>query len=175
MSALRQFTSGKTLLDSVSIRVQPTFFGKYLMPEDWLLIRLLVQNQWGRPIYFTYLPPYLFPYARPEGLVNQIVPEDSARIDFSTLKENLLTKYSYRGYADPSVPIDWFSQLAVRQLFYSFLTLVQSDLAQRNKDACEEIKSELVKRLPLERIHPPEELLKWYENLCGSSQVGVKK
>jgi len=52
--------------------------------------------------------------------------------------------------------------------FYSFLTLAQFDLAQGNKAACEQIKSELVKRLLLERIHPSEELLKKYENLCGT-------
>jgi len=174
-SDFSQTTPVEVHSDSVSIRVQPTYFGKYIMPEDWLLIRILVENQWVRPIYFTYPPSYLFPYARPEGLVNQIVPEDSARLDFSILKENLLTKYTYRGYADPSVPIDWFSQLTVRQLFYSFLTLAQSELMQGNSTACKQIKLELVKRLPLERIHPPEELLQRYENLCDSIQVGFKK
>jgi hypothetical protein len=40
---------------------------------------------------------------------------------------------------------------------------------------CEQIKSELVKRLSPERIQPPEELLKWYENLYDPTRVGFKK
>jgi hypothetical protein len=152
--------------DSLKIRVQPTFYGKYILPEDFLLIRLLVQNQWVRPIYFTYPPQYLFPYARAEGLVAQIVPTDSVRMDFSTLRENLLTKYSYRGWSDPSVRIDWLSQVVAQQLFSSLLDLAQINLAQGNKDTCEQIKSELVKKLPLERIHPAEELRMKFDRLC---------
>jgi len=157
--------------DSVHIRVQPTFADKYLFPQEWLLVRMLVENRWRRPFYFTYPPPWLFQYARPEGLVSQLVPEDSANFDTSILRENLLTKYSYRGYADPSVPIDRFSRFAGQELFSAFLSLAQSELMQGNSSACKQIKLELVKRLPPERIRPPEQLLKWYENLCGSTQV----
>jgi len=168
VSGFSQSTPGKTPAGSVSVRVQPTFFGKYLLPQDWLLVRMLVENQWRRSYYFTYPPPWLFQYAHPEGLVSQLVPEDSANLDTSVLRENLLTKYSYRGYADPSVPIDRFSRLAGQELFSAFLSLAQSDLMRGNSSACKQIKLELVKRLPPERIRPPEELLQWYENLCGS-------
>lgn len=174
-SGFSQSTPGVTPPGSVSVRIQPTFFGKYLLPQDWLLVRMLVENQLRRPLYFTYPPPYLFSYARPEGLVVQIVPEDSARLDFSTLRENLFTKYSYRGYADQSVPVDRFSRLAGQELFSAFLSLAQSDLMRGNSTACKQTKFELVKRLPPERIQPPEELLKWYENLCDTTQVGFKK
>ncbi|MCJ7635528.1 hypothetical protein MUP77_24460, partial [Candidatus Bathyarchaeota archaeon] len=167
--------SYQLLPDSVHIRVQPTIADKYLFPQDWLLVRMLVENRWRRPFYFTYPPPWLLQYARPEGLVSQLVPNDSANLDTSILRENLLTKYSYRGYADSSVPIDKFSQFAGQELFSAFLSLAQSELMQENPSACEQIKLELVKRLPLERIHPSEELLKWYENLCDSTRVGLKK
>lgn len=175
VSGFSQSTPGVTPAGSVSVRVQPTFFGKYLLPQDWLLVRMLVENQWRRPFYFTYPPPWLFQYARPEGLVSQILPGDSANLDTSVLRENLLTKYSYRGYADPSVPIDRFSRFAGQELFSSFLSLAQSELMQGNSNACKQIKLELVKRLPPERIRPSEELLKWYKNLCDSTQVGLKK
>ncbi|HVP36970.1 MAG TPA: DUF2723 domain-containing protein [Terriglobales bacterium] len=155
--------------DSVHIRVQPTVADRYLIPQDFLIVKLLVQNQWRRPIYCTYPPPYLFPLARPEGLVTQIVPTDSVRMDFSVLSKNLFSKYSFRGWADPSVPIDWFSQMTVQQLFSSFLDLAQIELMQGNSTACKQIKLELVKKLPPERIHPPEELLQRYENLCDPS------
>jgi hypothetical protein len=161
--------------DSVRIRIEPTFAGQYLFPQDWLLLRILTKNQWQRPIYFTYPPPWLLQYARPEGLVSQILPGDSANLDTSALRENLLMKYSYRGYADSSVPIDKLSRLAGQELFSAFLSLAQSELMRGDSTACEQIKSELTKRLPLERIHPSEELLKWYENLCDSTRVGLKK
>jgi len=170
MTELPESTSGKTLSDSVRVRIQPTFFGKYLLPQDWLLVRMLVENRWRRPFYFTYPPPWLFQCARPEGLVSQLVPEDSAYLDTSILKENLLTKYSYRGYADPSVQIDWFSRIAVQQLISEFLDLAQSELMRGNKAACEQVKSELGKRLPLERIHPAEELRQKFERLCDSKR-----
>lgn len=175
VSGFSQPTPGKVLSDSVRVRIQPTFFGKYLLPQDWLLVRMLVENRWRRPFYFTYPPPWLFQYARPEGLVSQILPNDSTSFDTSILRENLLTKYSYRGYADPSVPIDRFSRLAGQELFSAFLSLTQSELMRGNSSACKQIKLELVKRLPPERIQPPEQLLKWYENLCGSTRVGLKK
>ncbi|MCJ7645896.1 hypothetical protein MUO65_03190 [bacterium] len=46
---------------------------------------------------------------------------------------------------------------------------------QGNSSACKQIKLELVKRLPPERIYPSEELLQRFENLCDSTQVGLKK
>jgi len=91
------------------------------------------------------------------------------------LTYKLLKRYSYRGYADPSVPIDKLSRFAGQELFSAFLSLAQSELMQGNSSACKQIKLELVKRLPPERIHPSEELLKWYDNLCDSSQVRLKK
>ncbi len=175
VSGFSQSAPGETPAGSVSVRVQPTFFGKYLLPQDWLLIRMLVENRWRRPFYFTYPPPWLFHYAHPEGLVSQLVPNDSASLDISILRENLLTKYSYRGYADPSVPIDRFSRFAGQELFSAFLSLAQSELRRGNSSACKQVKLELVKRLPPERIHPSEQLLQWYENLCGSIQGGLKK
>jgi len=112
---------------------------------------------------------------------NLILKKNFARIFIKKLRINikwlrstglltykLLKRYSYRGYADPSVPIDRFSRLAGQELFSAFLSLAQSELMRGNSTACEQIKSELVKRLPLERIRPPEELLQRYENLCDS-------
>jgi hypothetical protein len=167
--------SYQPLPDSVRIRIEPTFAGQYLWPQDWLLIRMLVENQWQRPIYFTHPPSWLLPHSRLEGLVSRIVPVDSPIPDCSILRENLLKRYSYRGYADSDVPIDKLSRLAGQELFSAFLSLAQSELMRGDSTACEQVKSELVKRLPLERIRPAEELLKWYENLCESTRVGLKK
>jgi hypothetical protein len=174
-SGFSQSAPGVTPAGSVSVRVEPTFFGKYLLPQDWLLVRMLAENQWRRPFYFTYPPPWLLQYARHEGLVSHILPNDSANLDTSILQENLLTKYSYRGYADSSVPIDRFSRFAGQELFSAFLSLAECELMKGNSNACEQVKSELVKRLPLERIYLSEELLQSYENLCDSTKVGFKK
>lgn len=91
------------------------------------------------------------------------------------LTYKLLKKYSYRGYADLDVPIDKLSRFAGQELFSAFLSLAQSELMRGNSTVCKQIKLELVKRLPPERIGPPEELLQRYENLCDSTRVGLKK
>jgi hypothetical protein len=170
-----QSISGSIPPDSVHIRVQPTVAGQYLLAQDWLLLRMLVENQWQRPIYFTHPPSWLLPYAQLEGLVSRIVPVDSPIPDCSILRENLLKRYSYRGYAESSITIDKFSHLAGQDLFSAFLSLARCEIMRGDSISCWQVKSKLLKELPPESIQPEEELRQRYENLCDSTRVGLKK
>jgi len=158
--------------DSVHIRIEPAFAGQYLWPQDWLLMRMLLENKWQRPLYFTYPPSWLLPYQRVEGLVSCIIPVDSTHSDCSILRENLLKKYSYRGYADSSVPIDKFTRFAGQELFYAFLFLAECELMKRDSHACEQVKSKLAEILPPERIQLSEELKQRYDTICNSGRMG---
>jgi len=115
---------------------------------------MLAENQWRQPLYFTYPPSWLLPYARLERLANHILPQDSTISDRSILQENLLIKYSYRGYADLSVPFDQFSRLAGQDLFVAFLSMAQCELMRGDSSACEQAESKLLKLLLPERIQP---------------------
>jgi hypothetical protein len=170
-----QSLSGGVLPDSVNIRVQPTVAGRYLLAQDWLLVRMLTENRWRRPFYFTEPPSWLLLYSRREGLVKQIIPLDSAVADCGLLRENLMTRYIYRGYADSTVPIDQFSRLVGQDLFGVFISLAQCELKRGDTTACNQTKQRLTKLVPPGRIELPKELRQTFDRLCNSEQMGSGK
>lgn len=87
---------------SLEIVVKPTIADRYILPQARVLLNLLQGNRWRRPLYFTtgfgqQLPFNLSEYARFDGLVWRVTPEDSAREAITRLEENILYNYRYEG------------------------------------------------------------------------------
>jgi hypothetical protein len=89
----------------VPVVVSPTISDRYIMPQDRVLLNLLEGNRWRRPLYFSSgfgqkLPFNLSDYARLDGLVWFVTPDDSARASIARLQENILYNYRYEGVTD---------------------------------------------------------------------------
>lgn len=157
---------GSSLPDTFNLRVPPTVAGRYILAQDWLLVRMIEENQWRRPVYFTSPPAWLHRYTRLEGLVSRLVPQDSVALNAEVLRENLLERYSYRGYRDSSVPIDRYTQLVGHQLAHAFCTLARYELDRGDTAACRRIDRKLNKLIPIDRLEPTPELRREIEELC---------
>jgi len=93
--------------DSVplSIVVEPTIAGKYLLIQDQVLLSILRCNRFDRPICFSAgfgksLPLNLREHSRLDGLAWRIVPQVEKRSDYQRLKDNLLHQYDYAGFGE---------------------------------------------------------------------------
>jgi hypothetical protein len=152
--------------DTFDLRVEPTLAGQFILAQDWLMVKLIVENGWRRPIYFTQPPEFLRPHSRSEGLVYRLVPQDSALLNVGILRQNLLERYSYRGFAERSVTIEHYTRLYGYSLLHAFHTLGLYEQTRGNTTACEEIKQELEERIPLDRIDPSPELRTMIDGMC---------
>ncbi|UCD95398.1 MAG: hypothetical protein JSU69_04945, partial [Candidatus Zixiibacteriota bacterium] len=70
--------------------------------QDQILLNILKNNEWERPIYFSLgfgedVPNYVTDYCRLDGMAWRLVPHESRRRDYSVLEENLLHSLDFSG------------------------------------------------------------------------------
>ena len=94
--------------------------GSWIMKNQLLVIDILANNNWDRPIYFvagqTEDALGLEEYFQLEGLAYRLVPVkgvnkswfEYGRIDTEILYDNLMNKFTWRGASDPDVYIDYY-------------------------------------------------------------------
>ena len=94
--------------------------GSWIMKNQLLVIDILANNNWDRPIYFvagqTEDALGLEEYIQLEGLAYRLVPVkgvnkswfEYGRIDTEILYDNLMNKFTWRGASDPDVYIDYY-------------------------------------------------------------------
>ncbi|UCF04510.1 MAG: DUF2723 domain-containing protein [bacterium] len=156
--------------DTFDLRVKPTIAGRFVLAQDWLMVKMIVENEWRRPIYFNEPPEFLRPHSRSEGIVHRLVPQDSALLNAGLLRQNLLERYSYRGFADQPATVAPFTRLYGHALLRAFHALGSYEQTRGDTAACLEIKAELEKRIPPDKIDPPPELQTMIDEMCRSGQ-----
>jgi hypothetical protein len=114
----------RSAAESVHFHVPATAFGEALLPQDGFLLRLITQNRWRRPIYFTEAPPWLSRHTRVEGLVTRLVPADSAATDCALLRRNLMERYAYTGFPTDVKSQNWMTAGAEQMYVHGFLALI---------------------------------------------------
>lgn len=93
--------------------------GNYVQKNDLMVIDLLSQNDWKRPIYFAATAPAssylnLAPYLQLEGLAYRLVPikqtaaeqQQETRIATDTMYNNVMTKFVWGGMEKKDVFLD---------------------------------------------------------------------
>ena len=81
----------------------------YLRVQDLMILHILEQNDWGRPVFFavTVSPENdvgLDDYLQLEGMVWRVVQDPNPDLmDLERTRHNLWNVYQYRGIADPEV------------------------------------------------------------------------
>ena len=146
MEKLREgedFSNDIQLPDSIVFTLTPTFppqRPRALRAQDLMVIRILQENRWSRPIYFALTVANadqigLDRYLRMDGLALKLIPYPVREIDPDRLEENILEKYQYRGLDDPGI---YFNLDAIRLLSNSrqtFLKLARyyTDRGQNDK------------------------------------------
>ncbi len=108
--------------------LKPTFGGRYLRTQDRMIVQLIKDIAWERPIYFavTVAPANrigLERYMEMQGLVHQVMPYTVAPVNMAKLHESLLTKYRYRNLDDESVYYNNNINRLLQNIRASFLQL----------------------------------------------------
>ena len=155
-----------TLPDSFSIDVPPSTPDRPLLVGDQVIIRMIQENRWRRPIYFTIPPDWLRSYSRMEGISWLLVPQDPAVINIDLLRENLRENYSIRGYADVTPPISVYTKGNGNNLQIAFYYLASGEAALGDSTACRETARMLDELLPPDLIEPQPAVREAIERLC---------
>ena len=167
------------LPDSVRLQVRPSGGGTYLMVSDQLVLKILSENNWQRPICFLVTVPMddkvgLQPYVRMDGLYRRIVPSANAPVNGEILAECLLKECVYRGYNDSSVAIDPVSRMMGLNYCAGMLQLMVAQAASGDTLACAKTRTALKRLLPRDRLDWPESIRQGADQLCSSSAGHAK-
>jgi len=112
-------TVPKELAGRIVKSIDWTVQGNYVQKNDLMVIDLLSQNDWKRPIYFAATAPAssylnLAPYLQLEGLAYRLVPikqtaaeqQQETRIATDTMYNNVMTKFVWGGMEKKDVFLD---------------------------------------------------------------------
>lgn len=159
--------------DFIRLEVGPSF-SEYLLVSDQLVLRLFLKNEWRRPFYVATTAgpsqlPWLQPYLRFEGLAMRAVPLESPPLNLEILSDNLLERFSYRGWSDPLVEIEDVSRMMALNSASGFLQLTQAQLSAGDTAAAAATLEAFEERLPIDRLQPPEPLRQAVEQMKAAS------
>ena len=104
-----------TVPEKITFEVSPTLntpYGSVLRVQDYMILRIINNNKWRKPIYFAVtvakknMLGELQEYLRMDGLALKLVPYKNWKISPENIERNLTEVYQYRGLQDPSVYYD---------------------------------------------------------------------
>ncbi len=105
----KEFAS-KTLTNppEISFELGPTYLGKAIRVQDWMILDIIASNQFKKPIYFAITVSKesmlnMDDYLRMDGLVYKLVTYPGEEISPSRLRANLFNKFKYRNLDNPNV------------------------------------------------------------------------
>ncbi len=92
----------------ISFELEPTFYGKAIRVQDWMILNIIASNQFRRPIYFavTVSPENMLnldDYLRMDGLCFKLVTYPGELISPVRLHKNIFDRFSYRNLDNPDV------------------------------------------------------------------------
>jgi hypothetical protein len=164
---------------SITVHVAPTMAGKYVLLQDLVLLQILRRGQWHRPLCFSVTAqqpglPGLAPYARLDGIFWRIVPHAEPPANLAVLRENLLETYRYRGYADPSTPLDEVSRMLGVNYYAPLVALARAEAARGRSGQCRQWRDAVLRALPLSRLEPDRDLRQEIEAACEGAGAGTR-
>ena len=126
----------------IDFTVKPTLKSPYgqgfLRTQDWMILNILANNKWRKPIYFAVTVPRsnmlgdLANYFRMDGLVMKMVPIRNWRISPTNLEKNLTQVYKYRNLNNPKVYFNLNIKSLLQNYRSGFLQLAEF-YANRNQ------------------------------------------
>jgi hypothetical protein len=157
--------------EAVTLRPKP-FFGTQTLPSDVVLLDIVSTNAWRDPITFAITaapnrPAWLGAHARLDGLFWRLVPVADLPPDTNRLRANLLDRYAYRGYNDPSIRIDDVSRIIALQYYAALRELLSAEFRRGAVDRCREARARMFSLLPPDRLTIPSSTQRELNAGCG--------
>ncbi len=135
--------------------------GNYLMKNSLMILNILANNNWKRPIYFAttvgsdnYLN--LEPYFQLEGLAYRIVPirtetrNDvvSGRVDTKIMYENVMNKFVFGNMKNENVYLDENNLRMTTNFRINFARLAEELMNENKRDSAIKVLDKCVEEMP---------------------------
>ncbi len=147
--------------DKIVPAMEWTVDGNYLMKNDLMILNILANNHWKRPVYFAttvgsdnYLN--LEPYFQLEGLAYRIVPIRTdvkndvvaGRVDTKIMYKNVMEKFVYGNMNDPRVYLDENNLRMTTNFRINFARLAEELLAENKRDEAVKVLDKCMEVMP---------------------------
>jgi len=151
------------IVKSIDIKINRN----YLLKNQMMVMDLLAQNNWERPIYFVTGGHDdalgLEEYFQLEGFAYRLVPIKTAgatgflemgRINPEAMYENLMNKFAWGRMEQPDVHLDFYNQrtFSVIKIRNNFTRLAEELINQGKKDSAVAVLDRCMELMPHERI-----------------------
>ncbi|MFC1543081.1 protein O-mannosyl-transferase family [Candidatus Neomarinimicrobiota bacterium] len=139
--------------DTLTWTMRPTYLGRFLRVQDRMIIQIIYDVNWSRPIYFavTVAPENkigLDNYLEMQGLVYELKSSPARIVNIEQLRHNLLEVYRYRNLNDPSIYYNDNIQRLMQNLRASWLQLAQDDISKGQREQAKAILDTLSVTIP---------------------------
>ncbi|MBK7849927.1 MAG: DUF2723 domain-containing protein [Bacteroidetes bacterium] len=147
--------------DKIVKVMQWTLDGSYLMKNDLMILNILANNHWKRPVYFAttvgsenYLN--LEPYFQLEGLTYRIVPIRTesrsemvpGRVNTDIMYNNVMTKFVWGNMKDPAVYLDENNMRMTTNFRINFSRLAEELMNENKRDSAIKVLDKCVEEMP---------------------------
>jgi hypothetical protein len=147
--------------EKITFEVKPTLntpYGPVLRVQDYMILRIINNNKWIKPIYFAVtvakknMLSELQEYLRMDGLALKLVPYKSWRISPDNLERNLTEVYQYRGLQDPSVYYDKNILGLLQNYRTAYLQVSEYHARSKDLDRVKTLMADMEKNIPSDVI-----------------------
>jgi hypothetical protein len=147
--------------DKIVDAMQWTIDGNYLMKNSLMILNILANNNWKRPIYFAttvgndnYLN--LEPYFQLEGLAYRIVPIRTTtgqdivpgRVATNIMYQNIMTKFAWGNMNDERVYLDENNLRMTTNFRINFSRLAEELLIENKRDSALKVLDKCLEVMP---------------------------
>ncbi len=119
--------------------MKPTFSGRYLRTQDRMVVQIIKDVEWERPVYIavTVAPENrigLEKYLEMQGLVYELMPQRTKPVNLEMLHHNLLEVYRYRNLDDPTIHYNNNIRRLLQNLRASYLQLALDGIIKGDRE-----------------------------------------
>ncbi|MBR2887283.1 MAG: hypothetical protein IKB95_03570, partial [Bacteroidales bacterium] len=146
--------------------VKWTHPGNYIRKGQLMVLDILAQNNWERPVYFAITVgsesyQNLDAYFRLDGFTYRVVPikttsdnGDKGSINSDILYKNVMEKFQWGGINDPRVYLDENNLRMLMNVKNNFLRLASKLIDQRKTDKARQVLAKCYEVMPFECVAP---------------------
>jgi hypothetical protein len=146
-----------TAPEKITFEVKPTLdtpYGSVLRVQDYMILRIINNNKWRKPIYFAVtvakknMLSELQEYLRMDGLALKLVPYKAWKISPENLERNLTEVYQYRGLQDPTVYYDRNIMGLLQNYRTAYLQVSEYYARVRNMEKVKALMTDMEENIP---------------------------
>lgn len=143
-------------IQSIDVQINPTLTagGRTLLrTQDLLIMHIILNNQWRKPVYFAITIPTqsllgFREYMRLDGLAWKVTPVKNPPVAPEILSHNLFNEFRYRGLNDPDVYLNWGTLRLLNNYLNGYIELSRYYVNSRQNERTLEVLERMSENVP---------------------------